>query len=105
MTNVFSGRPPRGLANRFAVETSAWSDMVPDFPLPAGDNAPLRAAAERQGSCNFTPLWSGQAVALSRQMPARALMKILVMEAFERFCELGRVSPQPAASHGDAATA
>jgi NAD(P)-dependent dehydrogenase (short-subunit alcohol dehydrogenase family) len=43
---------------------------VPDFPLPLGELGPLRAAAEQKGSRDFTPPWSGQAAALSREMPA-----------------------------------
>ena len=50
--------------------------VVPDFPLPLGELAPLRAAAEQKGSRDFTPLWSGQAAALSREMPAAMLMQI-----------------------------
>ena len=41
----------------------------------------LRAAAEQNGSTDFTPLWSGQAAALVREMPAKMLIDILVREA------------------------
>ncbi|XUJ33497.1 nitronate monooxygenase [Bradyrhizobium japonicum] len=81
VTNVFSGRPARVLVNRLAAEIGPWSDAAPDFPLPMGELSPLRAAAEQNGSSDFTPLWSGQAAALAREMPARMLMDFLVREA------------------------
>jgi nitronate monooxygenase len=84
VTNVFSGRPARAFVNRLAAEVGPWADAVPDFPLPMSELPPLRAAAEQKGSTDFMPLWSGQAAALAREMPARMLMEILVREAAER---------------------
>jgi hypothetical protein len=48
----------------------------------------LRTAAEQKGSRDFTPLWSGQAAALSREMPAAMLMQITVKETLERLHRL-----------------
>ena len=90
MTNVFSGRPARALVNRLAAEIGPWSDAAPDFPLPMGELPPLRAEAERRGSSDFTPLWSGQAAALAQEMPARMLIEIVVKDATERLRQLGR---------------
>jgi len=83
VTNVFSGRPARILVNRLAAELGPWSDAAPDFPLPMGELPSLRAAAEQNGSTDFTPLWSGQAAALAREMPAKMLIDILVREAIK----------------------
>jgi nitronate monooxygenase len=105
VTNVFTGRPARALVNRLAAEIGPWSDAAPDFPLPMGELSPLRAAAERNGSHEFTPLWSGQAAALAREMPAGMLTEILVREAIERLRQLGGQVTQPAASRRGAATA
>ncbi|MDI4237849.1 nitronate monooxygenase [Bradyrhizobium sp. Arg237L] len=84
VTNVLSGRPARALVNRLIAEVGPLSDAVPDFPLPMGELAPLRAAAERNGSRDFTPLWAGQGAAMARELPAKALMQTLVKEAVER---------------------
>ena len=92
LTNVFTARPARVMSNRLAAEVGPILDELPDFPLAAGAVAPLRAAAERQGAADFTPLWSGQAAPLGRAMPARTLTVTLAREAFERFSELGRPS-------------
>ena len=88
LTDVFTGRPARVLANRFARETGAVLDRPPDFPLPLGALAPLRAKAEQQENSDFTPLWSGQAARLGREMPAGALTLTLVREARDGFRQL-----------------
>jgi nitronate monooxygenase len=54
---------------------------VPEFPLAAGALQPLRAKAEAQGSGDFSPLWSGQAVALGREIGAAELTQKLAAEA------------------------
>lgn len=60
LTTLFTGRPARGIANRVMRELGAMHPLVPAFPLATADMAPLRAAAEAQGSSDFTPLWAGQ---------------------------------------------
>ena len=60
---------------------TASTDVAPGFPLPMGELHPLRAAAEQNGSTDFTPLWSGQAAALAREMPAKMLIDRIVQEA------------------------
>jgi len=68
-----------------AAQTNARFGLgAVDFPLPMGALAPLRAAAEQKGRGDFTPLWSGQAVALSREMPAAMLFGTMVEETIER---------------------
>jgi nitronate monooxygenase len=96
MTNVFTGRPARVLANRFTREVGPVADDLPDFPRPLGELVPLLAKAEQQGSSGFTPLWSGQAAPLAREMPAKALTLKLVKEAaevFRRFDDGSNESP------------
>jgi nitronate monooxygenase len=106
LTNVLSGRPARALVNRLALEVGPVSDAAPDFPLPMGELAPLRASAEQQGNSDFTPLWSGQAAPLGTEMPAKALTLKMAEEAIARFKRLGSgTTPPPAASRRGAATA
>ncbi|MDR7099806.1 nitronate monooxygenase [Lysobacter niabensis] len=59
ITNLFSGRPARGLVNRLMRDLGALSALPPAFPWAAQALAPLRAAAEARGLDDFTPLWSG----------------------------------------------
>ena len=88
VTNVFTGRPARALSNRLAREIGPITNGLPDFPLPMGPLAPLRAKAEQQGNCDFTPFWSGQASSLGREMPAGELTIKLVQEAVDRLKQL-----------------
>ncbi|GAB3347327.1 NAD(P)H-dependent flavin oxidoreductase [Lysobacter tyrosinilyticus] len=59
ITNLFTGRPARGLVNRLMRDLGALSALPPAFPWAAQALAPLRAAAEARGQDDFTPLWSG----------------------------------------------
>ena len=60
LTNVFSGRPARGIVNRATRELGPINHSAPAFPLASSAMAPLRAAAEKQGEEDFSPLWCGQ---------------------------------------------
>lgn len=77
LTNLFSGRPARGIINRLMREMGPLSQRAPAFPLATAAIAPLRAAAEAQGSGGFSPLWAGQNVANCRPMPAAELTREL----------------------------
>ncbi|PCK32919.1 NAD(P)H-dependent flavin oxidoreductase [Pseudoalteromonas piscicida] len=59
VTNVFSGRPARGIENRLMIDLSFINSEVPAFPYASAALAPLRATAEEQGKGDFSPLWSG----------------------------------------------
>jgi nitronate monooxygenase len=60
LTNVFTGRPARGIVNRVMRELGLLSAAAPAFPLATAAMAPLRAYAEQRGSGDFSPLWAGQ---------------------------------------------
>ena len=81
LTNLFTGRPARGLVNRFMREHGPMNTQAPAFPLAAAAAAPLRAHYEAQGSGDYSPLWSGQAAALAREEDAGALTARLWREA------------------------
>ncbi len=89
LTNVMTGRPARGFITRIIREQGPVSD-VPQFPLAAGALQPLRAKAEAQGSGDFSPLWSGQAAALGRELGAGELTAKLAAEAQEHLRNLAR---------------
>lgn len=81
MTNLFTGRPARGIVNRLMREVGPMSPDAPPFPTAIPGLAPLRAASEAKGSSDFTSLWSGQAAALSVEMPAADLTRKLADDA------------------------
>lgn len=88
LTNIFTGRPARGIVNRLVREVGPMSTLSPAFPLAGGAVAPLRTKAEQAGSGDFTPLWSGQAASLGRSMPAGELTRRLAEEALTRLRSL-----------------
>jgi nitronate monooxygenase len=77
LTNVFSGRPARGIVNRLMRELGAMSALAPAFPSAVNAVAPLRAAAEQAGRGDFSPLWAGQNVSGCRAVPAAQLVREL----------------------------
>ena len=80
VTNVFSGRPARGIVNRIVREVGPMSDLAPAFPLASGAVAPLRSKSEAAGSEDFAQMWSGQSAALGRELPAGELTRLLAAE-------------------------
>jgi len=77
LTNLFTGRPARGIVNRLMRELGPMSDAPPAFPLATSAIAPLRANAEARGSGDFSPLWSGQNASGCRVVPAAHLTREL----------------------------
>ena len=77
ITNLFTGRPARGIVNRLMRELGPMSDAPPVFPLAAAAVAPLRARAEGRGSGDFSPLWAGQNASGCREVPAAVLTREL----------------------------
>ena len=73
LTNLFTGRPARGIKNRLMRELGPLNALAPAFPGAAAAIACLRAAAEARGSSDFSPLWAGQNVSGCREMPAAEL--------------------------------
>jgi nitronate monooxygenase len=88
ITNVMTGRPARGVANRVMREVGPMAPEAPAFPHSATALAPLRQAAEKLGKVDFTNMWAGQAVRLGREMPAAALTRALADAALARMQEL-----------------
>jgi len=90
LTNLFSGRPARGLINRVMREVGPMSDKAPAFPTAGGALAPLKAEAEKGGSAGFSSLWSGQAAGLCHEMDAGELTRQLAEEAERCLTDLAR---------------
>jgi len=77
ITNVFSGRPARGIVNRLMRELGYLTDSAPSFPLAASALSPLRVAAEKAGSGDFSPMWCGQNATGCRELPAAVITREL----------------------------
>ncbi|WP_418121483.1 NAD(P)H-dependent flavin oxidoreductase [Variovorax sp. 160MFSha2.1] len=83
LTNLFTGRPARGIVNRVMRDLGPIGSAAPEFPLATSAIAPLRAKAEAKGSGDFSPLWSGQNATGCREIPAAELTRALA-EGFRR---------------------
>lgn len=77
LTNLFTGRPARGIVNRVMRELGPMSLAPPAFPLATAAIAPLRAHFEALGSGDFSPLWSGQNASGCQALPAAELTHLL----------------------------
>jgi nitronate monooxygenase len=82
ITRAFSGRPARGIVNRFMtqVERDGGADAILPFPLQNALTRPLRAAAAKAGRAEFLSLWAGQGVGLARRETAAGLVRRLADE-------------------------
>jgi nitronate monooxygenase len=80
LTNLFTGRPARSVVNRIIRELGPMNTVAPEFPLAASAIAPLRASVEKQGSGDFSPLWSGQNASGCKEIPAANLTRELAAE-------------------------
>jgi nitronate monooxygenase len=92
LTNVLSGRAARAIVNRIVRELGPMAEHAPAFPLAGAALAPLRSRSEPSGSDDFTPLWSGQAARLGRELPAGELTVRLAKRALAK---LGALQPAP----------
>jgi nitronate monooxygenase len=77
LTNVFTGRPARGIVNRIVAEVGPMCADAPPFPLATAAVVPLRAKAESMGQDGFSPLWSGQNASGCREVPAAEMTRTL----------------------------
>ena len=77
ITNLFTGRPARGIVNRAMRELGPISPVAPAFPLATAAIVPLRAKAESQGSGDYTPLWCGQNASGCREVSATQVTREL----------------------------
>ena len=77
LTNLFTGRPARGIVNRIMRELGSISEAPPAFPLATSAIAPLRAKAEAAGSGDFSPLWSGENPSGCKEIPAAQMTREL----------------------------
>lgn len=87
LTNLFSGRPARGILNAYLQESGPMSDAAPAFPHAATLVAPLRAASERAGSLDYMQLWAGQGAGPAKSTPADQFTRKLAADALRQLYE------------------
>lgn len=87
LTRAFSGRPARGIVNRFMAEVDTEMEPLP-FPVQNALTRPMRTAASKQGRAEFLSLWAGQGTRLAQRGSAADLMSRLVSELEEAIARL-----------------
>jgi nitronate monooxygenase len=81
ITRAFSGRPARGIKNRFLIEVGANEQGLAPFPVQNALTRDVRAAAQEQDRPEFMSLWAGQAARLARRTTAADLVRETAEEA------------------------
>ncbi|MQY05722.1 nitronate monooxygenase [Actinomadura macrotermitis] len=75
LTRAFTGRPARGLVNRFLAEHSAHAPAA--YPDVHYVTSPLRKAAVARGDAGGVNLWAGTSWRLAREAPAAEVLASL----------------------------
>lgn len=88
ITTAMSGKPARGLRNRYISEMESLDEPLLPYSLQYSVSAPLRKKAMDQGNADFPTMWSGQGVQMLREMPAAELVESLVRESEELLSQL-----------------
>jgi len=79
VTRAFSGRPARGIVNRFLAEHSGHAPLA--YPEIHHVTSPLRAAARKRGDADAFNLWAGQAHELVQARPAGEIVRQMAADA------------------------
>jgi nitronate monooxygenase len=78
VTEVVSGKPARGIRNRYIDEIEGLDEGLLPYPAQYSVSRELRQAAAERGNPDFIPMWAGQGVGLIRAQPAAELVQQLV---------------------------
>ncbi|ATZ26754.1 Nitronate monooxygenase [Streptomyces lavendulae subsp. lavendulae] len=81
LTRAFTGRPARGLVNRFMREHGPYAPSA--YPQIHHMTSGLRKAAAAAGDPQGMSLWAGQGHRLARALPAGELVEVLAAELAE----------------------
>jgi nitronate monooxygenase len=79
VTRAFTGRPARGIVNRFMTEHSGAAPT--GYPEIHHVTSPLRAAARLRGDADAFNLWAGQAHELAQARPAAEIVRRMAADA------------------------
>ena len=80
LTTAISGKPARGLRNRYVNEVENLNEKLLPYPLQYSLSGALRKAATEQDNPDFLAMWSGQGVGMIKEMTAAELMEHLIVE-------------------------
>ena len=90
VTEALSGKPARGIRNRYIDEIEALEEPLLPYPAQYSVSRDLRKAAAERGDPDFIAMWAGQGVGLMRRRPAADLVNDLVVESQQLLARLAR---------------
>jgi len=83
LTRSFSGKPARGIKNKFISEMEPHAEIIPSYPVQNALTKDIRSAAGKQNQTEFLSLWAGQGVRLSKSKTAEELVHDIVNQTLE----------------------
>lgn len=92
ITRAFSGRPARGLANRFTEEMAAHEAKLAPFPVQNALTRDIRQAATKQNRPEYLSMWAGQAAPLATTLPAAEVVRTTMEHARRVIAQLTEVN-------------
>lgn len=98
VTRAFTGRPARGIVNRFMLEHSDGAPVA--YPEIHHVTSPLRAAARRAGDADSFNLWAGQAHELAQARPAAEIVRTMARDGRAALDRVSGVLRDPDTSGG-----
>jgi nitronate monooxygenase len=90
VTEAMSGKPARGIRNRYIDEVETLHEPLLPYPAQYSVSRDLRKAAAEREDPNFIAMWAGQGVGLIRQRPAADFVADLVRESQQLLARLGQ---------------
>ena len=81
VTTALSGKPARGVRNRYVTDVENLDEPLLPYPLQLSLSGPLRAAATKAGNTDFLTMWAGQGVGMLKEQSAPDLMNELITES------------------------
>ena len=90
VTEALSGKPARGIRNRYIDEVEALQEPLLPYPAQYSVSRDLRKAAAERGNPDFIAMWAGQGVGLIGRRAAADLVNDLVVESQQLLGRLAR---------------
>jgi nitronate monooxygenase len=81
VTKALSGKPARGLRNRYIDEIDALNETLLPYPLQYSVTQALRREAQLQDNPDFLAMWAGQGIGMLQEHDIASLMAALVTES------------------------
>ena len=81
VTQAMSGKPARGIRNRYITEIEKLDEPLLPYPLQYAISGALRQQATATGNPDFMAMWSGQGIGLIKPSGAAEFMQKLIIDA------------------------